>query len=541
MVVLAVAILNTTGKILLSRQFVDMTRIRIEGLLAAFPKLLGSNKEHTFVETDNVRYVYHPLESMYLLCITNKGSNIIEDLATLQLLSKVVPDTCGSLLEESIVRNSFELIFAFDEVLTGGGYKVGLSMSELRSNLTMDSHEEKLHLMIKESKIQEARENMILQAGIIKQQKREGLQAGGKYSGMGSDGGGDSVSGGGSMSGLGSQGGSNSGWYSNSGYNEDDSSSSPAVGGSSPYQQSQPAYSEPVRAQPTKGMSLGGPSKNNNFLKAMAVEDNVSTSFYQKPAAAADAGAPVAAAPAPRGPTGDVEITCTETIRVLATRDSDVEKLEVKGAMTLTAHVESATLATIKFAKRDLAGLALQPNPILDRKALAQNIIRPRAPTKPFPVGVPSGIVKWRFSTDDKSYMPISINVWPEAGSRNTTVSIEFNLENVDMSLHAVCITIPLGSSAAPDITYVDGVARHVAKSESIEWRHELIDSETASGQLEFTIAGTDEDVFFPCTVQFSSNYNFADFKFEAAVDPDRKPLKIVSENAMAIAEYTVS
>ena len=47
---------------LVSRQYVDMSRIRIEGLLAAFPKLIGSGRQHTYVETENVRYVYQPLE-----------------------------------------------------------------------------------------------------------------------------------------------------------------------------------------------------------------------------------------------------------------------------------------------------------------------------------------------------------------------------------------------------------------------------------------------------------------------------------------------
>ena len=48
---------------LVSRQFVDsMSRLRVEGLLAAFPKLVSAGKQHTFVETENVRYLYQPLE-----------------------------------------------------------------------------------------------------------------------------------------------------------------------------------------------------------------------------------------------------------------------------------------------------------------------------------------------------------------------------------------------------------------------------------------------------------------------------------------------
>lgn len=67
-----------------------MSRIRIEGYLAAFPKLVGTGKQHTYIETENVRYVYQPIESLYLLLVTNKQSNILEDLETLRLLSKLV-------------------------------------------------------------------------------------------------------------------------------------------------------------------------------------------------------------------------------------------------------------------------------------------------------------------------------------------------------------------------------------------------------------------------------------------------------------------
>lgn len=45
-----------------------MTRARIEGLLAAFAKLVNPRGQHTYVETDAVRYVYHTLEVRAFCC-----------------------------------------------------------------------------------------------------------------------------------------------------------------------------------------------------------------------------------------------------------------------------------------------------------------------------------------------------------------------------------------------------------------------------------------------------------------------------------------
>jgi coatomer subunit delta len=120
MVVLSAAVTNRSGKALISRQFVEMTRVRIEGLLAAFPKLVGSDgKQHTYIETESVRYLYQPIDNLFLLLITNRASNIVEDLETLRLLSKVVPDVIevsNNISEERISEKCFDLIFAFDEV-----------------------------------------------------------------------------------------------------------------------------------------------------------------------------------------------------------------------------------------------------------------------------------------------------------------------------------------------------------------------------------------------------------------------------------------
>ncbi|KAF9896462.1 hypothetical protein BX616_007411, partial [Lobosporangium transversale] len=55
-----------------------MTRARIEGLIASFPKLTSSGQQHTTIETEHVRYVYQPLEDLFVVLITNKQSNILQ-------------------------------------------------------------------------------------------------------------------------------------------------------------------------------------------------------------------------------------------------------------------------------------------------------------------------------------------------------------------------------------------------------------------------------------------------------------------------------
>jgi len=172
MVVLSVAIVSK-NRTLLARQFVEMTRIRVEGLLNTFPKLLDSTKDHTFIETETVRYVYQPLEQLYLVLITNKTSNILEDLETLKLMAKVVQETCvGTTINEDLIADkSFDLIFAFDEVISFG-YRESVTVAQIKTFTEMDSHEEKLFLLIEESKMKEAQAQARKKAGELAKVKK---------------------------------------------------------------------------------------------------------------------------------------------------------------------------------------------------------------------------------------------------------------------------------------------------------------------------------------------------------------------------------
>lgn len=131
----------------MARAFHDMKRSRIEALLASFPKFADSGTQHTTVEQDNVRFVYQPLDELYMVLITNKQSNILQDIDSLHLFAQVVSSTCKTLDEREILRNAFELLSAFDELVTLG-YRENLSISQIKTFLEMESHEERIQEII---------------------------------------------------------------------------------------------------------------------------------------------------------------------------------------------------------------------------------------------------------------------------------------------------------------------------------------------------------------------------------------------------------
>lgn len=72
-----------------------------------------------------------PCQVLYLLLITNKQSNILEDLETLRMLSKLVPEYSPILDEESVASKAYEIIFAFDEVISLG-HKENITVQQVK-------------------------------------------------------------------------------------------------------------------------------------------------------------------------------------------------------------------------------------------------------------------------------------------------------------------------------------------------------------------------------------------------------------------------
>ncbi|CAG9466459.1 unnamed protein product [Pedinophyceae sp. YPF-701] len=479
MVCVAASVVTKGGRALVSRQYTDMARVRIEGLLAAFPKLISSDKQHTFVETESVRYVYQPLEGMYLVLITTKQSNILEDIDTLRLLAKVVPDYAPALSEDAVTASAFDLIFAFDEVISMG-HKENITAQQVKQNTDMDSHEEKLHRMIMQSKIQDTKEQMKKRAVEIDKQKIERRAAGAPgMAGVGPaaatpspayGAAGDAGAGGISLGiGLGPQSRASGG--------------EPALGGG-------PATSR-------TGMSLKK-GAGKTMLDSLRAEGEVLETGPARRAGAAAPAAHVAPASEP------VTLALEERLSAVVANDGSVESVEIQGQLSLVVHADSAARVKVQMAgNAGAAGVQFKTHPNIDKQAYAaENALQLRDPNRPFPKGTPLGVLKWRYGGTDEAMLPVVVSCWPSQSPSGAVVTLEYESRGL-VDLHNLTVSIPAHTDQQPVVAHADGETRWESRNGVLHWIVEHVDASNASGCMEVTLPGADPDGIYPIAVAF--------------------------------------
>jgi len=489
MVVLSAAIV-TSGKTLIARQFVEMTRLRIEGLLSAFPKLVDSGRDHTFIETETVRYVYQPMESLFLVLVTNKSSNILEDLETLRLLAKVVQDCCQiQVNEELVLKNAFNIIFAFDEVISFG-HRESVTLSQIKTYTEMDSHEEKLHQMIEQSKINEAREMAKKkQMELAKQRMTQPKEDAGGMPGLGSN----SFGGQGSDSlGSSSGGGGGGGGASTSAKLEAAMDMAPAPNWAAAMEADQGPTFKPNA--PKKGMSLGK-KKPADVFAGMGMADPA-------PTEAAAAPQEVEAAPAP------VINPLLEPVKV-EIEEKITAELQVEGGLqgdvTCTGQFQVTVLDT---AKADLVCFKMTPadntnfkykvHPNLNKASHANNILEVRDASRAYRANMPAPLVKWQGKSSSEDYLPVSLSCWPTATGDGTQMVLELEMTDTSMTLQDVHIRFPCPPGARPNVSSAEpGEAAFDASSGEVHWHIPVLDANEGNGTLEFS-AATDTATLLP-------------------------------------------
>ncbi|KAJ1189947.1 hypothetical protein NDU88_006688 [Pleurodeles waltl] len=510
MVLLAAAVCTKAGKAIVSRQFVEMTRTRIEGLLAAFPKLMNTGKQHTFVETESVRYVYQPLEKLYMVLITTKNSNILEDLETLRLFSRVIPEYCRALEENEISDHCFDLIFAFDEIVALG-YRENVNLAQIRTFTEMDSHEEKVFRAVRETQEREAKAEMRRKAKELQQARRDAERQGKKAPGFG---------------GFGSSAVS--------------SGTAAAMITETIIETEKPKVSQtPARPSgSSKALKLGAKGKEvDNFVDKLKSEgETIMTSATGKRSTEA------AKVLTPPVNMESVHMKIEEKISLTCGRDGGLQNMEVHGMIMLRISDEKAGRVRIHIDNDDKKGVQLQTHPNVDKKLFtSESLIGLKNPEKSFPLNSDVGVLKWRLQTTDDAFIPLTINCWPSESGNGCDVNIEYELQEENLELNDVVITIPLPSGVgSPVIGDIDGDYRHDSRRNILEWCLPVIDAKNKNGSLEFSIAGQPND-FFPVHVSFVSKKNYCNIQVNKVTHVDGNSLvRFSTETAFLVEKYEI-
>ncbi|KAJ3433073.1 coatomer subunit delta [Anaeramoeba flamelloides] len=501
MVILSVAISTKKGNVIFSRQYISIRGSKIEGLLSAFPKLIQGERQHTYVETDNIRYVYQPIEKLYLLILTTKSSNILEDLETLRLLSRLVPEYCSQLTEQGIQESGFELIFAFDEVIANG-YKENVLKNQIETYIKIESSNEERYKQKEEEKRRQAvlwREQQIQK---IEQEKEDRMKMG------------------------------NTGGTFRGGFGSED------IGYSNESKKTERAKPKIKKGGPKKGLVLGsrktqkaigqgsgliskfqelGEIKKEDKQQNQNSDQSDNENEIEKETNQNEKKSIVSnRKKIDRKP---VHFEIRESITVLYNRTGDLEKFQLAGA--LAVRINEATFSKCGFKvekvdKSDNLGKAILYStfPKINKRAFAKdNLLIMKNQNSQYPSdGSPTPVMKWQVS-DSSSSSPIVLTFWPSPSSEGMTMVAEYSLKLLDFELRDVKINIPVPGARAPVIQQIDGEYSFNSKDRILSWTNITINEENQDGVLEFLIPKCKSEEFYPVEVKFETENTYSQLK----------------------------
>lgn len=473
--------------------------------------------------------------------MTNKGSNIAEDLDTLQLVVRSIPEAVKSLADEEEVRTSaFELVFVLDECVAMG-MKQPMQHTNVRGALSMESHEERLHKMIIDSKVSETKDLMKRKANEIDRQKAE--------------------------TGRAATAGPTRPSF------EQPPTAAPTATATAAAARSADAtvhlpgaspattagtneYAASMRQQqaPAAGMQLGADRGASDILASLQAEgeevpEGQEASADPNVLDASVAGSAENAAPAsPQAPRsrrkGDeqVQIRLDEKLSAQLQADGMLERMEVQGTMTLEVFEEAFNSIQAELELGQSADMfQFKTHPNINKQLFQKDRqIGLKDQSRTFPLNSNLGVLKWRWQGTEESYLPITITCWPSTTNSTTLVSLEYEAQE-SFDLYSLCISIPLPSPQKTSVSQVDGQTSIDSRRGVLDWTVDIVDQTNANGSLEFTTAQADAEAFFPITVSFTTPSNLCDIDVKSVqrTSDGREP-RIDESRSLAADGYRV-
>jgi hypothetical protein len=469
--ILSVAITTRAGRALVSRQFNRLTRTQVEGHLGAFPKLL-SRANQSYVETENIRYVYQDLGDLYFIVITTKDSNILEDLDLLSLLLDLTRQTLETqeteVNEQLVLDSSLELIFAYDECIFDG-YRQNVTVSDVKTFLKMESQEEDEFNRERKAKEDKAREELRAKMQEIRRQKRAAARS-------------------------------------------RDTAPQPIAVTSVVEAVEDVERPKPIRRQAAgqAGMALQKRGSPRDRAEQMILEEGLTARDRPIPKAA-DVSAAFAG----------VSVKLVEIMNAGLTMDGRVEHMELEGRLIADSSARGTFFIQLgkeanfgRFKTRHMKQKDRKLFP--DKKQLQFDSTEPGETT----------LLGWRFTSVGGKDLPMSVNCWiPDPKERSTSFGCEVELNDQTLVFAPVVLAVPVRKPRAAQVSRADGEIEVVEKEGLLKWSIPELSAENQTAELEFVVPPSDSS-FSPITVEFESETLFSGFEVVsvAAAQSDGQP-----------------
>jgi len=416
-----------------------------------------------------------------MVLITNRASNILQDIDSLHLFAQVVSSICKSLDEREILRNSFELLSAFDEVVALG-YRENLSLQQIRTFLEMESHEERIQEIISRNKEFEASEERKRKAKQLELQKKEMSRS--NQGGMG----------GGMAGSMGSSSRSTPKFQSS--YNPQ---KTPDTYDSYEAEKKKSTFSTAPKG---KGMQLGRKSKTTDMFEKIR-GDMGGNADERAPLVGSTPSQEVAS---PRqssfsalSDTHGISITISEQLSAELARDGNLKSFEVKGNLMLRISDQSLTKIKLNVSADTSSSAQFRTHPNVDRAAFTSSgMLQLKDTSREFPVNNQFALLRWQQTSGTA---PIAFTIWVvHASIGRYTVTVEYELANETDTLRDVVVSIPFQRSE-PSVSSMDET--YEVAGDSLDWTLSVVGEENPTGAFEFEAEAEDENEFFPMKVAF--------------------------------------
>jgi hypothetical protein len=179
-------IINNKSKLILARQFVRISKRQLLEHSSYFVRKidLEENKDKNYfdLQDNKIRYLYQTLQNnnLYVVLVTSEQFNIFESLQLLKNIHRLVQDICSDQnSEENVVNkikeNYIDIIHSVDDLVNMLNGREEALVPKVKSNLKMESVEEKHFIIEQKIKEDKAKEKMITEMEEIERLRRDNM------------------------------------------------------------------------------------------------------------------------------------------------------------------------------------------------------------------------------------------------------------------------------------------------------------------------------------------------------------------------------